>query len=561
MKTRSWLYAVVLFFAAVLAWWPSVRSEFVLIDDRDYAFGNMHIREGLTAHSAAWAFRDVGYAANWHPLTWMSLAADVSVTRRLAAIGTPFARDEEVWAPRDGPFARVTHLHNLLLHAANTVLLFLLLYALCGSRSAGGLMLAALLSLLWALHPLRCEAVCWISERKELLSTFFMLLSLLFYFRDSGPDAGAALDRPRCASLFFFLLALLSKPMAVSLPAVFLAWDLFVRRRVRWIPVIVAGVMSLAVCVLTLAAQTKVIEIAAATPFQRVLMTLNAPVVYLRQTFWPVGLSVFYPVPPPPYWIESALGVVLLAAVVWAAVRWWRRRDAVSALVLFAAAWYLVALLPVSGIVKVGYQPHSDRYTYWPFIGLFVTAVLAIRSIAPRVPSDLRSLAFKAAAAAAVCLVFVLRPQIGVWRDAASLFGATPPENIPSEIAVILSRELKFLGEKAVAQAVLREAVSRTKDAGASAELALLLAQETESSPWSGRNGPDPAFAESRLLARGAIAADPASVAAYEALALCAARENRWQDALRVLEAGLAAVPEKHRPRFREKIRACKSNL
>ena len=166
------MFAALVFLGTVLLYMPSARYAFVDHDDPEYVIENPNMRDGLTWGNIKWAFTSVGYANNWHPLAWISMMADVTLAGPL---------DDESWNRRDNRVAHVMHLHNILLHAANAVLLFFLLgLFLGGDCDFRGDVLRLLLALFWAVHPLRCEVVCWCSERKELTCVFFMLSSLCY---------------------------------------------------------------------------------------------------------------------------------------------------------------------------------------------------------------------------------------------------------------------------------------------------------------------------------------------------------------------------------------------
>jgi tetratricopeptide (TPR) repeat protein len=379
---------VLLALAVWLVFGQTLRHGFVNYDDEEYFYSNPHVQAGLTSAGMAWAFQTM-YASNWHPLTWLSFMLDVEL------FGTGPA----------GP-----HLTNVLLHAANTVLLFLLLRRLTGTywRSAW-------VAALFELHPLHVESVAWVAERKDVLSGLFFLLTLLTYARyvrgvTSGTGqvtrTGAATPAPDSClvtrlpaevppggtkaghtslfyilSLLFFALGLMSKPMLVTLPFVLLLldyWPLerftiydlrFTIRRLAWekVPFFV---LSAASCGVTLLAQRQVIEPMEWLPLSlRISNVLVSYVTYLSQMFCPAGLAVFYPHPKTglPLW-EVTLSLILLAGISVGVLALRRMRP----YLLVGWLWYLGMLVPVIGLVQVGGQGHADRYTYLPLIGVFV---------------------------------------------------------------------------------------------------------------------------------------------------------------------------------------------
>ena len=219
MKLLAYSFAV--FAAVLLTYLPSVRYEFVSYDDYEYVYQNPNVLGGLSRENLAWAVKSCGYANNWHPLTWVSLQADASLLPGKLSVSPSGIPDKSF-----APLSSVMHAHNVVLHAANATLLFLLVVLMMrrlDSETNAALPVIALFALLWALHPLRTEVVCWVSERKELLSVFFMLLTMIAYLK--GGEKGRMRTGEYVFSLFAFAFALLAKPVAVTLPAVLFAWD------------------------------------------------------------------------------------------------------------------------------------------------------------------------------------------------------------------------------------------------------------------------------------------------------------------------------------------------
>jgi Flp pilus assembly protein TadD len=404
----------------LVVYWPVTRYDFVNYDDPDYFSSNTHVQAGLTSDNVVWAFC-TGYASNWHPLTWLSLMLD----RELS-----------------GPGPAGPHFTNLLFHLANTVLLFLLLRQLTGLRrdpSASSIQAAvnwrsAFVAALFALHPLHVESVAWISERKDVLSTFFGLLALWAYacyaqrvtsdqpspsFGTAGKwPAFAALRRGKqvtrtekvvavpalsCVTchrslfyglaLFFFALGLMSKPMLVTLPLAMLLLDWWPLGRVSSVGCRVPGapapasqlltfsrlilekipffVLSAISCVVTFIAQQKG---GAVVKLARIPMTgriENAFVSYARYLDKTLWpASLANPYPHPGHW-EFPLMIYSVVLV-----------TGLSAIaVLFARRfpffftgwfWFVGTLVPVIGLVQVGGAAMADRYSYLPLVGLFV---------------------------------------------------------------------------------------------------------------------------------------------------------------------------------------------
>lgn len=369
---------------------------FVNYDDPYYVVRNPHVLGGLSLPGIAWALSTTS-ASNWHPLTWISLMID-------ATIG--------------GGDARVFHATNVLLHVANALLLLRVLQRLtrCFWRSV-------FVAVLFALHPLHVESVAWITERKDVLSTFFLLLTLAAYGRYArSPSRGAYV-----LVVLTFAAGLLAKPMLVSLPLVLLLLDFWPLGRREEIG---AGrlllekaplfVLAAASCVVTLFAQRLALKPLEVLPLgERVANALVSAWVYIGQMLWPRRLAVFYPRSHPPLW-QPVVGAILLVAVSVVAVRLARSRPWLPV----GWFWYLVTLLPVIGLVQVGLQARADRYTYVPLIGLFIV-------VAWGVPDLLHRLAPRAALAAPLATAAVLvalalgaatSVQLGTWRSSIDLF-------------------------------------------------------------------------------------------------------------------------------------------
>jgi len=480
------LKGALLAFAVTLAVFvPSVRYEFVYLDDPEYVMDNPHLQNGLTGESLRWAFTSRNYAANWHPLTWVSLAADLSVAR--AVSGEWSLRRKK---GRDGGLLpNLMHAHNVVLHAINAALLFLLLSMMARGRLS--VFWPLLLSLLWALHPLRVEVVCWITERKELLSVLFMLLSLMAYLKGHRFSYSF--------SLLFFILALLAKPVAVTLPAVILAWDWIVGGRPRWGRLIPFVALSLAVCFMTIGAQDEaIVNGHESTLASRLATSFVGPLVYLRQAVWPFGLSAWYPVADRIDYVAVAAGGLLVVGVVSIGVAWlWmrarQRRHPLLDIAAFAVAWVYVGLVPMLGIVKVGGQEHNDRYTYW--IGCGVSAVLLLLALRLKehwgaicawltAKADLRESADEFRRKCAMVLVGLLAVltcvtwvQEPTWRNATVFFGRTLVKCWDPEFAFGFAIQKAREGDRGFAEgeAWLRQCAVRRPNVGPYVKLAKFL--------------------------------------------------------------------------------------
>jgi len=418
--SRPRLIALFLVLVTLAAYYPAVSDGFSLFDDKDYVTNNRIVQQGLTWAGIKWAFT-TWHAGNWHPLTWISHMIDCDLF---------------------GPNARGHHCVNLLFHAANAALVFALLLRLTEAVWPG-----AFAAALFAWHPLHVESVAWISERKDLLSTFFALLALLAYTRyarDRPPGesrgAKAAAIRPRRSSAvnysrvgLFFVLSLLAKPMFVTLPFVMLLLDYWPLRRLPG-PKTVAGgalpwlvlekwlffALSAATCALTLFAQHSgglVLSLAAVPLGVRLENVPLAYVRYLLKMIWPANLAAFYPMPAEisPLLIIAAVGILILIS----AAVWLQRKQ--SPYWLVGWLWFLGTLTPVIGLVSIGGVSMADRYSYFPSVGIFFAVALGVRDGAARLRFSTRTLMAAAGVSLVVCLA-LLENQLRYWRDNVSLF-------------------------------------------------------------------------------------------------------------------------------------------
>lgn len=354
---------------------PVLAHGFIRFDDPLYVTRNHHVQAGLSWEGIAWAF-SANVASNWHPLTLLSHMLDCEL----------FGMD---------PLGH--HLTSLLLHAVSVVLLFEAL-----RRMTGCVWRSAFVAALFAVHPTHVESVAWIAERKDVLSGFFWMLTLLAwvcYVRQPSPKRYAAVALALAAGL-------LSKPMVVTLPFVLLLLDVWpLRRTIRIQEKLPLFALAAASCVATVIAQSGAIGLASRFPLRlRLANAVLSYVAYLGKTVLPTRLAVFYPMPDEfPAW--KVAGAALLLAVLTVLACRAGRSFAVGWL------WFLGALVPVIGIVQVGGQAMADRYTYLPTIGLFLIAAWGL----PR-----------RAAWVAVVVVLALaagtRLQLRYWEDSESLF-------------------------------------------------------------------------------------------------------------------------------------------
>jgi tetratricopeptide (TPR) repeat protein len=381
----------------------TLRHEFVNYDDNEYVYENPSVSAGLTAKGIPWAFSAV-YANNWHPLTTLSHMLDCQLYGL------------QPWGH---------HRTNVWLHAAAALLLFLAL-----RRLTGALWPSALVAALFAIHPLHVGSVAWISERKDVLSGVFFMLILLAYARFA--QSGRASGSRYFVVLVLFVLGLMCKPTLVTLPFVLLLLDYWPLQRMasaggtslkQWSHLILEKVpllaFSAASCSITILAQGRaLIPVSDLTFVQRAGNAAVAYVVYLVQTVYPVRLAVIYPYPEGHVNLAQAIMAFLFLSLLSALFFLWRKQ---CPFLLVGWLWFLGMLVPMIGLVQVGSQPHADRYTYLPQIGLFLIVIWSVTAIAekwhvPRVAT--------AVAALGVVMAFmaVSYLQASCWQNSETLW-------------------------------------------------------------------------------------------------------------------------------------------
>lgn len=380
--------------AITCAAFSRVRSNaFLNYDDNVYVTANEHVLRGLNSQSLAWACTSF-YAANWHPVTWLSHMLDIEL----------FGLD-----------AGRHHLSSLLLHAINTVLLFLLLI-----RMTGAVWRPAAVAGLFAIHPLHVESVAWIAERKDVLSTLFWLLTLAAWLRWL-----ASKTRARYALvLLAYALGLMTKPMLVTLPYALLLLDYWPLKRggfpTLWKEKAPLFAMSAMSCVVTVVAQRSGGAIQTLERFtfpERLANALIAYAGYLGKTVWPTSLAVFYPYPHVSLFSWPAAGsAILLAGVTTLVLRFARMTPYLTV----GWLWYVGTLFPVIGLVQAGLQSMADRYTYVPLIGVFIAIVWGAAAFAEWSAWS-RRVVTAAAFVSFGALFAVTRAQVACWSGNRTL--------------------------------------------------------------------------------------------------------------------------------------------
>ena len=446
---RGLLTGFALCVLAIGTFWPVFQHDFINFDDPDYVTNNQVVQKGLTWEGFRWAFTSA-HASNWHPVTWLSHMLDV-----------------QLFGMQPGWH----HMTSLLFHVANALLLFAVLL-----RMTGALWQSWFVATLFAIHPLRVESVAWVAERKDVLSTFFWMLTLWAYGRYVGSQSGnlrhfndtkgpmnsdIKCRRNFCwmpikrdsffyygLALVFFAFGLMSKPMLVTLPFVLLLMDWWPLGRINvksrlvdanpgaattifpfsnfWRLLVEKGpflVLSAASSMMTFWAQKTGGAVATLTLFpieERLANALVAYVRYLGKAVWPSGLVILYP--HPGRWPEElVLGAgLLLAGLTAAAIGLGQQRPYLAV----GWFWYLGTLVPVIGLVQVGMQSIADRYTYVPLIGIFIIVAWGLTELLGNMRYRRHVLAAASTLVMLLCIV-ATRNQLAFWKDGETILGRT----------------------------------------------------------------------------------------------------------------------------------------
>lgn len=448
-ERRDLCVCALLALLTALSYLPTLQCDFVNLDDNGYVTENAAVAGGLTPEGVAYAFTtsDMGY---WIPLTWLSLELDASLA---------------------GLNPAMFHATNLFLHVANVLLLYFVL-----RRTTGGAGRSTAVAALFAVHPLHVESVAWVTERKDVLSTFWLLAALYAYERYAAKPSPGRMALVCLAAA----LGLASKPMLVTFPLLLLLMDYWPLQRVarggiagnasaappptRWLRLILEKTplfaLSLAAGILTILAQK---SFGAVQGLDRVPVlirlgnAIHACGWYLGKTLVPADLCAFYPLQPDSFsWWQagvSASVLVIVSAYVVAV-----RKNGYP---VFGWLWYLITLAPVIGLIQVGGQSHADRFVYVPHIGLFTFLVWECWRWLEKLPAAKWLAPGLTGAAAASCAAATFL-QIGFWKDSETLWARVlelDPEN--------------YAGHGGIG--MLRQTQNRLDEAEASFERALRL--------------------------------------------------------------------------------------
>jgi tetratricopeptide (TPR) repeat protein len=527
LRPRS--IGLLLALATLLVFLPATSYQFINFDDPGYVTDNPIVQKGLTWGGVKWAFDGVHFS-NWHPLTWLSHMLDCDLFRLNPA----------------GP-----HLVNILFHALNTALLFALMW-----RLTAKLWPSAFVALLFAWHPLHVESVAWIAERKDVLSTFFTFLALLSYtdyarkrMRSGAADLAAG-ERSwwfnYIFTLVFFVLALLAKPMPVTLPCVMLlldAWPLQRARLDQWqfktlwplvlekIPFFMA---SAAMCLITVFSQNKAISSLTGVPFSfRLENAVTAYVGYLWKMIWPVDLCIFYPLTAPISHALIAESAIILAGI--SILVWLERKN--GPWLLVGWLWFLGTLLPVIGLVQVGGQAMGDRYTYFPLVGIFLAVVFALDALAIRLAFLKQWLVLAAILALGACVLQTSR-QLRYWQDSETLFSHA--------LAVVPSAPAH------VCLGAAFQDQKRSKEAMTEYLIALQLDPRSHLAygDVAKHLSDDGKLEQAAVYYQRALSLSPQTAMYHDNLGVIWVKLNRFDEAMREFSAAAQADPTAARPHF-----------
>ena len=483
-----WLALVTL-----LVYVPVFQAQFIGHDDPDYVTANPHVLSGITLANLHWAFITT-HAAYWHPLTWISLMLN-----------------SQYFGSGAGAF----HAVNLLLHVANTLLLFLWLL-----RATGAKWRSALVAALFALHPLHVESVAWISERKDVLSTLFWMLALMAYthYAKTGRISRYLI------ALLLFGIGLMAKPMLVSLPFVLLLLDYWPLRRfaghktfrllIEKLPFLAFSIASASITLL--AARERAMTPLDTLPiFVRVENAALACTAYIGKMFSPTGLAVIYPYNLHPSPIFALLSLAALVIVSAAVIPIRRHKP-----YLFTGwLWFLVTLAPVNGIAQAGTQSMADRFTYIPLIGLFVIVAWGGWEALNALRIPLVAQAIGASVALALC-AGLTRAQLQYWHDSVALFQHAANVTVDNGIAEA------NLGFALAEQAHYDEAIVHYKTALQNQPRATIWNNLGQSLIATGK------LQEAISAFQQALNLNPSFGSAHHNLALALARSGRQQESL-----------------------------
>ena len=566
---RAALAAVLLAGMTLAVFAPVVSFQFVNVDDNLYVTGNDHVQQGLTWHNAAWALTALD-AANWNPVTWLSHMLDVSLF---------------------GLNPGGHHSTSLLIHTLNVILLFFWLRSMTGALGK-----SAAVAAIFAVHPLALESVAWIAERKNVLSTLFLLLALWAY---TGYARKPGVLRYLLVALWFSL-GLMSKAMLVTLPFALLLLDYWPLRRLGFAPMgtesseapaaeqalppatahaneapatffwrclekVPLLLLAAGTAVLTMKAQVMDNEIKMVSLPSRVANAVVSYGIYLWQMVWPSKLAIFYPFQDRAIFSRAVLGSLILICWITGLAVWQVKKRPYLAVGWF---WYLGTLVPVIGLVHVGDIAHADRYTYVPLLGVFIAIVWGAAEVGRRFPA-LRYGMIASAGLIVVALAATTTHDLSYWHDGISIsehsLGVTGPNCLMEralgealysagrldEAVEHLTRSFEIqptdvaffeMGTIKLQQKKLEEAAFYYEKALQYPGEAVMLAQiHNNLAVLEMQQG---ALTEAEKHFRESVGLDPASARHRIAFGWLLARQGRYDDAIAQYEAAVKIAPD-----------------
>ena len=403
-KRATWVVCLFLVISTSIVYGQMLNHDFVYFDDQRYVADNSVVKAGLSVEGLTWAFSTT-MAEFWHPLTWLSLMLDT-----------------QLFGLNPGGYLFT----NLLLHILSTLLLFLFL-----KRATGSVWQSGFVAALFALHPLHVESVAWIAQRKDVLSTFFWMLTILSY--------GFYVQRPGCktylAVVLFLVLGLMAKPMLVTLPFALLLLDFWPLNRFKdttsvksaclsalalireKIPLFAVITAASFVMYLAQKGEGRIKSLAVLALENRLANVLVSYTGYIGKMLWPKKLACFYPFPDAFPWWQVGGSFFILALISGFAIRYIRQYP----FMIVGWLWYLGTLVPVIGFVKIGVFAMADRYSYVPLIGLFVMLAWGVPELLARWQHRRIAAAGLAAVALVICLASTWF-QVRVWQNRTTLF-------------------------------------------------------------------------------------------------------------------------------------------
>lgn len=513
-KYSGIVVGVLLLAVVVALYWPVAGYDFIALDDNLYLLENRNVQRGITGKNLIWAMTTFD-AANWHPLTWLSLSADYDLF---------------------GLNAAGYHMMNLFLHLLNTVFLFLVLRRMTGEIWKGGVVAA-----FFAVHPLNIESVVWIAERKNLISTLFWILTIMAYVRYA--------ERPGwkrySTILVCFILGLTAKPVLVTLPFILLLLDYWPLQRfsrsdrnrsgvivyredrrkllIEKIPLLLLSLLSAWVTLQAARTGGAVKAISVFPLAGRIENAIISYAMYLHKMVWPSDLAIFYPYTiDRPFWQVGLSALFLVAVTALVCIKGRKHRYLIT-----GWFWYCISLLPVIGLVQVGFQSMANRYAYISLIGIFLIVAWGVPNLLKRFSG--RRYLPAAAVVVVLAFTFVTKAALPHWKDSEAVFQQALNVTINNHIAEMGMGNV-WLGRGDLSEARSRYLESlRIKPDYAEAHnnLAMVLMQEGKTD-------------EAAFHYREAIRGDPTFEKAYNNLGVLLAGEGKLAEAsacfLRVLE-------------------------